>query len=146
MFVKFNAKRLLSVNDGAIILKPGMNDLSSDVVAQMQEDEILCAKFDSGELEIVQPSVKAKNGKKPKGVAALLAAPEGEAKELAAQTVDVEILKEWKKKEPRKSVRLVLQSMLKKISDVKFRGDEENKGSKYEGKGDDASADAGDEE
>lgn len=133
MLIKFNRPSVLGFNGK--LLKPGVNDLSSEFVAEMMEDEIIAGKFDKGELEIVNiPGVKTKkNGEEPSAVDRLLKAGEGEAKELAVKTVDLEILKEWASREKRKSVKKVVKMQIAKITNIEYREtSKEKKSSKYE--------------
>lgn len=122
MLVKFNAKRVLGFGDHLII--PGINDLPEEVVSDMMDDSIISAKFDDGELEILDKEdlgVKAKKGKDLSGVELLLAASEKNAKDLAAQTVDMKILKKWINREKRAVVRKAVRAQIDKIRNIKFR-------------------------
>ena len=121
MLIKFNRPTVLGFKTH--LIKPGINDLPAEDVAEMQDDEILAGKFDSGELEIVEVE-----GPK-KGLSAierLAKAPGKEAIKLAAQTVDLVILTGWLEVEKRKMVKEAIRAQISKIKNVKFR-DEKDK-------------------
>lgn len=130
MLVKFNAPRLLGFKD--VFIKPGVNDLDEEFVADMMEDSVLAHKFEIGELEIIDredigaEKVVGKNGQAPSGVDVLLGATEKKATELAGQTVDTDILKTWFKKEKRGPVKAAIKAQWNKIKNIKFR-DEKDK-------------------
>lgn len=137
MLVKFNSVRVLGFQERLII--PGINDLPEAMVADLMDDSIHAAKFDSGELEVVDKeqigAVKVKTekkGKPPTGVDVLLAASEKNAVKLASETVDTAILKVWNKREDRPSVKAAIKAQWNKIKNVKFR-DEKDK-TKFESK------------
>lgn len=126
MLIKFNSVRLLGFHHHFV--KPGINDIEESVVQDMMADPILAAKFESGELEVLDKSdVGAKNvkasvaGKEPSGVDLLAASEPKKAVSLVGQTVDMDVLEAWFKKDKRKVVRDALRKQIAKIKDIKYR-------------------------
>lgn len=129
MLIKFNRPSVLGFQDK--LLRPGLNDLTAEFVADMQDDSILALKFESGELEIVETDgAKKKKGVETSAADRLASAPENEAKRLTAQTLDPTILNDWMKKEKRVSVKKLIKAQIAKIQNIKFR-DKEKDGSKF---------------
>lgn len=127
MLIKYNEARILGF--AGHLIKPGINDLPSEVVADMQDDDMLAYKFDNELLEIVEvEGVKKKKGeKKASGMDLLLRAPEKEAVKLVAQTVDMVVLEAWLGDEKRLTVKKALKAQIAKIKNVKFRDDGKKK-------------------
>lgn len=120
MLIKYNQPRILGFKDVLII--PGINDLSAEFVAEMQDDSIIAGKFDSGELEIVEiPGVKGKKGEELSAVDRMLKATDKNAVVLVGSTIDVALLEDWLAREKRVPVKKALRAQLAKIRDVKFR-------------------------
>lgn len=131
MLVKFNATRLLGFQGKFII--PGINDLTTEMVMDMQDDSVLAAKFDSGELQMIDresigaTQIKKKKGEAITGIDVLLNANEKHAAKLAKETVSMEILQVWVKKEKRPAVKKLVQGQIDKIKNIEYRDEKKTK-------------------
>lgn len=121
MLIKFNRPRILGFQNR--LIKPGVNELPASLVEEMQDDDILAAKFESGELEIIEVETVESPKKSLGSIGKLLAASERDAKRLVNETIDMEILTAWLKKEKKIVIRKALKERIAKIKDVKFRNE-----------------------
>lgn len=136
MLIKFNSVRLLGFNEKIII--PGINEVEAELVAAMMDDEIIAAKIEAGEIEILDSEdlgarkVKTKKGaSEPSAVDILIASSDKMALSAVKSTVNIAILKEWLSKEKRVPVKKALREKIAKIENIEYHG--ETKKPKFEG-------------
>lgn len=137
MLVRYNKARILGY--GEHLLKPGVNDIPAEVVAAMQDDHIMAAKFDSGEIEHIDtgPKKKTPTGEPPTTGERLAGMDKSEAVSLIEKTADLSILQDWFKADKRKVVRDALRLQVKKIKNPTFRDGGGNDEEELSGKDED---------
>lgn len=100
-----------------IKLVPGFNDIDDKDWENAEKNSDVKALVDSGDIEVVKEVVNPDKEAKDKKikVSSLKDLPANEAEKIIADTWDVDVLKSWKKKESRDSVRTTIMNQLENI-------------------------------
>jgi hypothetical protein len=125
MLLKYNQARVLGFE--GIFLTPGLNDVAPEIVAAMQDDEIMQAKFDSKQIEIVDvetpPRAKSsRSSGEDDGIHHKLKSLDRvDAVEAIEKTADLTLLQRWFSADKRKTVREAIRKQVKRIKNPEYR-------------------------
>lgn len=113
MLIKFNATRILSFKNLTIV--PGIQEISQETYAAMQASKGTKAKFESGELEVIDGTEGLD------AIGAFLVMSPSQVKRIIKQTNDLRLLSNWLARETRESVKGLVKERIDVLSVVEYR-------------------------